>query len=405
MKMSLLLWFLFLSFGSRVCFAARGWSFHDDERQIASEVVWLTNSSCVEKSCRLRDSATLTLLTSSCSREVCSVPSLITSDWEQLKSRKLAAYFKSLSSETLKAIVHVLDGIPVFTTATQMYKSSGLMDEMYLYEYGNRRKVPGPINLLNAVQKGSFGGIRGLNNGPIPKLSQLIENRSFRACTRELRRHSVGLRDEDLEKVAASKLNACFEDESDDVVADSRDELWDKAKKYNVVNADVMSLSAVEYVNMLWSEMKLETEYWISISWVPVFEELQDGLGHGDRAEVLLIELVETFLFDDIPNVSPVLVTRGGRRVKVKQRRLAALSACDDDDLESVISCVRRSVPNVYAVSQFVWSMGFAGNREKYSEVESDWNADEAYYGSGEFLPRYEDLEQGSFFDVAADVS
>ena len=177
----------------------------------------------------------------------------------------------------------------------------------------------------------------------------------------------------------------------------ARIELWEKAFQLNLISPSEFSLNPKLYVKNLWNEMqeKLkvqeEKEFWLSISWVPVYEDFHEGLGYGDRFDVLLLELLETFPFNDIPNVSPIISKKNGKIRRVESRKIAALISCEDEDLESVIYCVKRSVPNIYLVKEIVWGLGFVSDLINYGEIEQDWNSDPMYSTTGEFPPKYED--------------
>jgi len=389
-----------------------------------NEVVWTTDAKCVFDQCRLEDSPTLRALTTSCPRERCSEYQLVSSSEEEFSRRPFAIVIPQADSRVIQAIILYLNGVvDLFIVQAKTNSTRTVAD---IYEYGKLQHSG--IDIVRAVKRGSFGGVRAIEEGPIQKPSEVLKRRlvlhegkvkeakrPLKECLRQIKENSVGLREEDMDEYIRQMMRTCLlfaeddyeggddEDNGSEItsiraVEDARDELWEKALQLGLVpDGPLRSLNASQYLREIWREIEHDVGrdnlFWLAISWVPVFDELHEGLGHGDRYEVLLLELVHVERFSEFPDVSAVISTKSGSdSMRVRHRRLLALSACDDDSLESVLRCVRASVPNLYLFNRVVWGMGFVGD-ERYSQIEADWNGDPAYYSSGEMPPKYEDKE------------
>ena len=147
-----------------------------------------------------------------------------------------------------------------------------------------------------------------------------------------------------------------------------------------------------------------DVNVWLSVSWAPVFDYYHEGLGHGDRYDALFLELVnvDPVIDANLPGSSPIISVKEGHKARVLLRKFFALVACEDDDLESVLRCVRKTTPNIFLMDRIVWGLGFIRDTEKYQEIENDWNADPAYTGHGVLPPRFED-DSDAYEDYTAD--
>ena len=365
-----------------------------------SEVIWTTDVECSISQCRMTDSASKKVLTTSCERELCSKHELVLSSEESLRSRPLAFVLLQYESSTISEISRYLQGVvDVFIQNqddTQI--EHGLA---HILEYGQNKFGAEPFNIVQALHRGTLGGLRNILVGPVQPKPHLPSKASALACIRELRRQSPALDETDTDKFVRMMKTCSGMDlpQDNEDFEHNRAELWVKALKLNLLDASIKNTkSHGEYAAEIWrdvveSRSAKDDKIWLSVSWVPVFDYYHQGLGHGDRYEALLLELVQIEPFNpNVPTASAILSTKGGRIGRVKSRHLFALLACEDDDLESVVRCLKRATPNIFMLDQIVWGMGFVGDYSHYHELEDDWNADPVYSSHGQFPPKYEDI-------------
>jgi hypothetical protein len=136
---------------------------------------------------------------------------------------------------------------------------------------------------------------------------------------------------------------------------------------------------------------------WLAISWVPIFETLDEtsGVGQGERGEALLIEA----LVHDEPEqpTTKLIMVQTKRNVFYFSRsKFVALTSCHGEAWKQVVWCVREALGGTSLseamIEGIVLGMGFVKNTKLYGseELQMDWNLNEKYYGKGEFLSRAE---------------
>ncbi len=384
-----------------------------------TQIQYEIDERCVKRLCRLNKSSDSfkVFVSAGCEQESCS--KLIEKKnhlEEELHSLPLAIELLDVSSNTMAFIQQMIQLNDIFVFHRQQQeihdveeKEEGL-GKIMVWEYGNQ--THGPISMLYAFQQNTFGKVGNIHQGPIRDWEEdLFQFKRIPAyeCIRKVRRNNLLLfsSHEANTKQGQEKLNNIIMKHclSPDRIADEEDEkesrleLWGKAGELGLLSEEDKLQSPYEFIEALFkehntpNEKQQEEEIWLSISWVPVYDEFHDGLGHGERYEVILMELVSVFELNNIPNASPIITLFDGTTRRVLHRKFAGLIACKDDDLESVIHCVKKAVPNIYQVNRIVWSSGFTGDYNHYGEIKNDWNDDTIYKSHGKFPPRFEDQE------------
>lgn len=356
-------------------------------------VRWSTNQTCVAEECGRLDesSASFKLISKfhfnvTCATELCGVAEFQPVPFTELAEQERAIVMFVSNMSSLSKFHLRLPGDNLF--AIQQPAHAG---KISLFEYGMPAHIPIDLSLMQN---------RGLpdksNNNLTWELNALLtENPN---CVEVFQQYSLGMKREEEEAL----LERCAQQDQfeEDNHFESNNELFVKAHDLGLISDESLRMGKTQYLHQL---MDFHDPRWISISWVPVFESYHGKLGHGQRSDALLLELIESG-----PHAENTVVTRAGKRFQVKHRRFVALITCQNDDLDMVIKCIKHELGlYVYRVEHIVWGLGFVGDYFKYSHLEPDWNADPIYTSNGEMLPRNKGEKQNQkksgFFEAFKD--